>query len=179
MTQRFPNSSTRLLGVFSIAVKVTRLNYPIGAKSNLPDYIKKSKCINGLEDVKNNLCFCACVAMAEGCRKDWCTASARTLFKAFYGNENVIDYVGFDYVNELEKYETSNTKYAINIVSYDEDHSIEYVKRSDFNTERKPIYLNLYSDHFSYITSLEKLAKMYVCSRCSAKLQKCITGETY
>ena len=179
MTQRFPNSSTRLLGVFSMAVKVTRLDYPIGAKNDLPDYIKKSKFINGLEDVKNNLCFWACVAMAEGCRKDRCTASARTLFKAFYGNENVIDYAGFDYVNELEKYETSNTKYAINIVSYDEDHSIEYVKRSDFNTERKPIYLNLYSDHFSYITSLEKLAKMYVCSRCSAKFAKNVLLERH
>ena len=74
-----------------------------------------------------------------------------------------------------------NDKYAINIVSYFEDGSIEYVRKSEFNakveppshasstTGRKQIYLNLYLDHFSYIPNLEKLAKMYICNRCSAK----------
>jgi hypothetical protein len=72
-------------------------------------------------------------------------------------------------VNELDQYENFNKKYAINIVTYDEDGSIEYIRKSQLNTERIPLYLNLYLDHFSYIPSLEKLSKMYVCNRCSAK----------
>ena len=51
--------------------------------------------------------------------------------------------------------------------------SIQYVRRSEFNTDVDPnrtsIYLNLYLDHFSYIPNLEKLAKMYICNRCSSK----------
>ena len=38
-------------------------------------------------------------------------------------------------------------------------------------TERTPIYLNLYLDHFSYITNLTKLAKLYLCARCSHKFR--------
>ena len=79
--------------------------------------------------------------------------------------------MGFDYINELESYENFDTVHAINIVKYFDDGSIEYVKKSSFNSERKPIYLNLYLDHFSYITNLQKLVKMYVCNRCSSKFR--------
>ena len=62
-------------------------------------------------------------------------------------------------------------KYAINIISYYEDDSVQYVRRAEFNDEptRTPIYFNLYLDHFSYIPNLDKLAKMYICNRCSSK----------
>ena len=69
-------SKTRLIGVYSMAVKVIRLDYPIGSKIQLPDYIKKSNFICGLEDVENNLCFWACLALAEGCTKNRCTKKA-------------------------------------------------------------------------------------------------------
>ncbi len=164
-------TKTRLIGVYSMAVKVVRLDYPIGTKTQLPDYIKKSNFIIGLEDVENNFCFWACLALAEGCTKNRYITKARELFNKFY-RKNVKkfdDYNGFDFVNELDKYEAFNTKYAINIVSYDEDGSIQYVRRSEFNPDRTSIYLNLYLDHFSYIPNLEKLAKMYICNRCSSK----------
>ena len=162
-------TKTRLIGVYSMAVKVIRLDYPIGAKTQLPNYIKKSNHIIGLENVENNLCFWACLALAEGCTKNRYTNKAKELFNKFYRKQNFDNYKGFDFVNELDKYEAFNTKYAINIVTYNEDGSIEYVRRSEFNQERTPVYLNLYLDHFSYIPNLEKLAKMYICNRCSSK----------
>src|SRR5271165_3479535 len=151
-----------------MAVKVIRLDYPIGAKIQLPDYIKKSNYIIGLEDVENNFCFWACLALAEGCTKNRYITKAKELFNNFY-TKNVIkfgDYKGFDIAHELDKYEAFNTKYAINIVSYNEDGSIEYVRRSELNSEsdardltagarkitegiepaRTSIYLNLYLD---------------------------------
>ncbi|HLX53642.1 MAG TPA: hypothetical protein VKR58_06860, partial [Aquella sp.] len=171
LTAKFPDTKTRLLGVYSMSIKVIRLDYPIGAKIQLPDYIKKSSFIIGLEDAENNLCFWACLAIAEGCTKNRYITKARELFNQFYKTnmKKFDDYKGFDFVNELDKYEAFNTKYAINIVNYNEDGSVEYVRRSDFNGDRTPIYLNLYFDHFSYIGNLEKLAKMYVCNRCSSK----------
>ena len=61
-------------------------------------------------------------------------------------------------------------KYAINVVNYVLDNKrkyIEYVRKSPENENRQPIYLNLYLDHFSYITNIEKLANLYLCNRCS------------
>src|SRR5271165_6454287 len=165
LAERFPDTKTRMIGVYSMAVKVVRLYYPIGSKIKLPEYIKKSKLIVGLEDVDNNLCFWACLALAEGVRNDRYIRKSKELYASFYKNETFRNYEGFDYVNELDEYEWFNEKYAINIVSYDEDQSIEYVRKSEFNHLRIKIYLNLYLGHFSYITNLEKLAKMYVCNR--------------
>jgi hypothetical protein len=173
LANKFPDTKTRLIGVYSMAVKVIRLDFPIGAKIQLPNYIKKSNHIIGLEDVDNNFCFWACLALAEGCTKNRYTKKAKELFNKFYKTnlKQFDDYKGFDFVNELDKYEAFNTKYAINIVNYYEDGSIEYVRRSEFNDEstRTSIYLNLYLDHFSYVPNLDKLAKKYVCNRCSAK----------
>ena len=123
LASKFPDTKTRLIGVYSMAVKVVRLDYPIGTKTQLPDYIKKSNFIIGLEDVENNFCFWACLALAEGCTKNRYIIKAKELFNKFY-RKNVKkfdDYNGFDFVNELDKYEAFNTKYAINIVSYNED----------------------------------------------------------
>src|SRR5271165_5311205 len=81
---KFKNSNTRLIGVYSMAVKVIRLDYPIGANIQLPDYIKKSNYIIGLEDVDNNFCFWACLALAEGCTKSRYITKAKELFNNFY-----------------------------------------------------------------------------------------------
>ena len=169
VAEKFNDTKTRLIGVYSMAVKVIRLDYPIGSKIKLPEYLKTCKNIIGLENVDNNLCFWVCLALAEGCRRDRYISKAKELFNKFYINKTVDDYGGFDFVNELDKYEAFNTKYAINIVSYYEDETIEYVRRSEFNANRASIYFNLHLDHFSYIPNLEKLAKMYICNRCSAK----------
>src|SRR5206468_831592 len=118
LTEKFPDSKTMLIGVYSMAVKVIRLDYPIGSKIQLPDYIRNSKFIVGLENADNNLCFWACMALADGARIDRYISKAKQLFNKFYTDKTVNDYKGFDFVNELEKYEAFNTKYAINIISY-------------------------------------------------------------
>src|SRR5271169_467143 len=84
LTMKFPDNKTRLLGVYSMAVKVIRLDFPIGAKIQLPNYIKNSNYIIGLEDPDNNLCFWACLALAEGCTKSRYTKNAKELFNDFY-----------------------------------------------------------------------------------------------
>ncbi|ULT87159.1 hypothetical protein L3Y34_006741 [Caenorhabditis briggsae] len=171
LTNRFPDSSTRLVGVYAMAAKITRLDFPIGAPINLPQYILNSTSIISLQNVDNNLCFWYCVAVAdEECRKDRASRKAKELFKNFYGTKKrVTDYVGFDYVNELDRYEKFNEKYAINIVSYYEDGTIPYIRKSSFNDSRKPIYLNLYLNHFSYITDFSKLSSIFLCQRCGKK----------
>ena len=141
-------------------------------KLSYRNILKTCKNIIGLENVDNNLCFWACLALAEGCRRDRYISKAKELYNSFYRSNPLENYEGFDFINELDEYETFNTKYAINIISYYEDGSVEYIRRSKFNPDRVAIYLNLYLDHFSYIPNFEKLAKKYICSRCSAKFQR-------
>ena len=175
LTRQFPDSHTTLIGVYAMAVKITRLDFPIGSKIVLPQYIKGCQYIISLEDVNNNnMCFWSCMALANGCRKDRYIKKANTLFTEFYNGRKTripTDYVGFDYVNELSQYEKFDTKHAINIISYYEDETISYIRKSSFNETRIPIYLNLYLDHFSYITDLQQLAKVYLCKRCSMKFR--------
>jgi len=84
LAQQFPDTKTRLVGIFSMGVKVTSLDFPIGSNISLPGYIRKSKYIVGLEDLKNNLCFWACIALATGARRDRYLKKAKELFVNFY-----------------------------------------------------------------------------------------------
>ena len=148
-----------------MSVKITRLDFAIGGKVTLPNYIKTSPFIISLEEANNNMCFWACMALARGSRRDRYTKTANELFTAFYyGRKTRVpsDYKGFDYVNELERYEQWDTTHAINIVSYYDTESLAYIRKSPFNESRTPIYLYLYLKHFSYITDVEKLAKLYI-----------------
>ena len=112
-----------------MAVKVVRLDYPIGSKVKLPNYITLSKQIISLENTDNNLCFWACIALADGSRRDRYITKATELFHKYYKNKLIDDQDGFDYVNELDTYEMFNDKYTINVVSYFEDRYIQYVKK--------------------------------------------------
>ena len=167
----FSDSSTRLVGVYAMAIKIVMLDYPVGSNIQLPKYIKSSKYIVSLDKVENNFCAWACFAIINGARKDRYLSTAKELFATFYGlNKNETEdrmskYPGFDYINELEKYEETG-KYAINIISFNEDESIKYIRKSKFNDIREAKYLNLYENHFSVVTDLFKLAKSYVCTNC-------------
>src|SRR6478609_6227683 len=132
VTNQFPDSQTQLLGVYAMAVKITRLDFPIGARISLPDYIKSSRNIIALEEVDNNMCFWACIALAKGCRKDRYVKKANELFTEFYKcrkTRTPAVYSGFDYINELDRYEQFDTAYAINIVSLYDDETITYIRK--------------------------------------------------
>ena len=159
-----PNTQTKLIGIYAMSIKLTLLSYAIGAKVDLPNYILKSKWINSLTDVENNMCFWACLALMKGCRKDRYKKEMKELFIENYKSYNH-NYPGFDYVSELDKLETNMT-YAINIVNFKEDGEIEYVKKSNYNYTRKAKYINLCQNHFSYITNFENLGKIFTCAVC-------------
>ena len=122
----FSESSTRLVGVYAMAVKIIRLDYPVGSNIQLPEYIQSSRFIISLDKVENNLCAWACFAIINGARRDRYMKQAKELFGSFYGlnkkqtEDKIRNYPGFDYINELDKYEAT-TKYAINIICYNED----------------------------------------------------------
>jgi len=78
------------------------------------------------------------------------------------------DYSGFDYINELDKVE-KRTDFAINIVNFKKNGKIQYIIKFDYNDTKTLQYLNLYQNHFSYITNCKKLSKIFTCSKCGYK----------
>jgi hypothetical protein len=180
-------SKDKVIGVFSMAIKTIKMDLPIGCTSIvLPDYIMNSHYMNSLNDISNNLCFFACIALAEGCRRDRFMNKTKEIFQKFYGGLKTIEnYEGIQCFyqqgnkwiqddSEISKYEQIDTRYAINIYNVFEDHSCTEIRRSVFNPqdpadpqpdERKPIYLNLYLNHFSYITDPNQILG-FRCSMC-------------
>ena len=182
------SSSSKLIGVFSMAVKIIRLDQPIGCtKINLPDWILNSNYIISLSNIENNLCFFACIALAENCRRDRFTGRCIKLFYEFYGKNNITteklrNYEGIKYEenlgwimdDEIYKYELMDKRFAINIYRLYEDCSCCVLRKSSFNPkdlekpkngERIPIFLNLYQGHFSYISNTRPIFK-YRCKCC-------------
>jgi len=67
LDQDLPDTQTQLIGVYSMGVNIYNLNYPVGTAINLPNYVLKSRKINSLNTVENDLCFWACCALMHGC----------------------------------------------------------------------------------------------------------------
>ena len=162
-----------------MAIKIVKMDLPIGCNNvQLPDYITNSNYMNSLNNISNNLCFFGCIALAEECRRDRYMNRARELFHNFYrGSKQEGNYEGIQCFyqegnkwvqddSEISKYELVDTRFAINIYNVFEDHSCHEIIRSPHNPEdpknpkpgeRKPIYLNLYLNHFSYITDPDQI----------------------
>ena len=90
----------RLIGIYAMGIRMTLLDYPIRSKVNLPEYIVKSNFIISLDNVENNMCFWACLALIKGARKNEYTKLIKQLFSKNYNCYNN-NYLEFDYVNEL------------------------------------------------------------------------------
>jgi len=66
LDQELPDNQSQLIGVYSLGVKKFSLDYPVGSSINLLNYILKSRKINSLNTVENNMCFWAFCALMHG-----------------------------------------------------------------------------------------------------------------
>jgi len=149
-------------------VKIYNLSYLIGTCINLPPHIINSRHIISLDTVKNNMCFWACCALMHGYKKDAYIKIMKKLFIKYYGTYNN-NYKGFDYIYELPKLEDT-FEFAKNIILFNSDESIKYIYKSPHSTKLQK-YINLFENHFSYITVIDKLGKLYICTNCGSKFR--------
>jgi len=168
LDQLLPNTQSELIGVYSMMVKTYDLSYLIGTCIDLPSYVTKSRYIISLSTVENNMCFWACCALMYGYKKDAYVKKMKEIFTKYYGKYNN-NYKGFDYVNELPKFENT-FEFGINIIKYNSDNSMRYIYRSAHSTKNQT-YINLYNNHFSYVNDINKLAKLYCCENCGANFR--------
>jgi len=128
------------MGVYSLGVKIYTLGYKVGTCINLPDHIIKSRRIISLDNVESNMCFWACCALMLGEKKDSLIKKMKQLFIKYYGLYNN-NHKGFDYINELPKFEDT-FEYGINIIKYKSDESIKYIYKSKYPNKLQK-YINL------------------------------------
>ena len=74
---------------------------------------------------------------------------------------------------ELDMLEEVETEFniTINVYALQEDKSAKVVRLSDRNDE-DVMHLNIYENHFSYITKFEAFAKKFQCPTCSRLIRK-------
>ena len=164
-----PSSGWVLAGLTNITYIITQMKeVPLGTVIELPSYIKNSKSMYSLtknyrgKPYKDNDCFFRCLSLHQGALisgLEKLTKKLKTEFEEHIG-EKLDNGITLDHIPAVEiKYQV-----AINILSLKEDGNADvvYLSRLDF----KPMYINLYEKHCSYIHNYEKFANRFRCSEC-------------
>jgi hypothetical protein len=148
----------------------------IGSKISLPEYIKNSKSIVGFENVDNNLCFWYCLAYHKnpGTRIDRLSLKVKSLFKQYYQSYPTNDYNGV----ELDELDGIEEHFQVKINVYSWNNKVIDMERHSSKLLTSIINLNLYSEsqtqryHFSYITNLNNLTRVFRCPNCNVLLSE-------
>ena len=143
---------------------------------------------------RDNLCFFRCLALHKGHHRMALETAAKSSFRQ-YTKECISDFKGvpFSKLNDLEQlfevnvvvYELAEVKIEDECNSENESEieddssetqsnspessSVEVagrIVRRSLDRYQSTMYLNLYENHFSYITDMDKYAKSYMCQKC-------------
>ena len=143
---------------------------PIGnPPTDLPDYIKKSKSINalthdrrGYHTFKDNKCFFRCLALHRGAKISGLERLTNRLITNFENHTEKSFKNGVN-INHLPAIEVF-FHVSVNVYSLGEDGSADIIYLSKLPYE--PMHINLYRNHFSYITKFKTYAKRFQCQMC-------------
>ena len=163
----FPDSKAKLIAIMSCYIKTFNLEQNIGACIELPEYILKNRCLYSLKDAKNNMCFWDCVGIHISKKRNGFMKASKSAFIEFY-EEYDKNYKGFDFVNELDRFEDVFS-IGVNIYEYNGE-DVKFVRRC-LKEDVEIMNINLYLNHFSYICNIDKLCKKYVCENCGHSFQ--------
>ena len=171
-----PSSGWVLVGLPNVEIRLIRiLGMVIGAGIQLPDHIKKSRSIVSLthdnrhgHDFNDNLCLFRCLALHFGGAMHNLEQPAKHL------KEQLEKYTGKSFDKGVQVSMLTSVelcfKIAVNVYSLQEDKTAQVSRISNLDTN--VMHLNLYENHFSYISKFKSYAKKYQCPNCSRILYK-------
>ncbi|KAI8517751.1 hypothetical protein Bbelb_037680 [Branchiostoma belcheri] len=153
-------------------------DHPIGAFDELPDFIRHSRAIIGLDSgahgqYKDNLCFFRCLAVHRaGAWHRNIEKPAKELFQAYleFSGKTRKEFKGVT-LGELTVLEALfHTNIYVYSLRKDTDGSVfaELVRRPVMKFQ-DTMYLNLYANHLSYIKDFNSYSKSWSCQVCSRK----------
>ena len=170
----YPNTKFVYVKTTNVGFYLTKLlGNPIGSQVELPTYLKCNKGLISLvtsaaykagKSYSDNLCFFRALALFRGFNIRGLENETKRLLKTYCEKAmiNPKEFKGI-YLTDLE--ELSRTfGVAINVYFQKPNRDTELV----FRTIRQDniLYLNLYHNHFSYISDFQKYSNRYRCTKC-------------
>ena len=166
-----PSSQWVLAGLTNIEIYIFDMkDVPIGnPPTDLPGYIKKSKSINALthdrrghHTFKDNKCFFRCLALHRGAKITGLELLTNRLMTDFENHTEKSFKNGVN-ISHLPAIEVL-FHVSVNVYSLGEDGSADIIYLSKLPYE--PMHINIYRNHFSYITKFKTYAKRFQCQMC-------------
>ena len=169
----YPSTKFVFVKTTNVVFYLTRLvGTPIGATVDLPDYLKNNKGLVSLVRSANNkkklysdnLCFFRCLALFNGFPIRGLENETKHLFRV-YCEQALLDPAEFDGIL-LDQLEDASRIFGvgINVYHQKENRETEIIFRS--LKQDNILYLNLFADHFSYISDFSKYCNSYKCIKC-------------
>ena len=170
--QQRPNSKWVYNVVTNVIFSLTFLDFPIGSRVALPDYLMNHRSIIALARDRNNnkpcddnLCFFRALAIHNGCHSKNLEKAAKEYFRRYLTASGIKErcFEGID----LEEVPDMEVLYKVNVTIYclDEQGQATLISRSHRRFD-STLYLNLFENHFSYITDIKNYCKSFECGRC-------------
>jgi hypothetical protein len=147
-------------------------DHPIAAKVVLPDHILKNKAVVSLVGgshgpYTDNLCFFLCLTVHRGAPVKDVEVQAKTYYRQYLQQQDMTpadfkgvtldDLVVFEQIFSLNVYDVQEKEAG--------DIAARLVRRSPYKYD-DTMNLNLYEQHFSYVSNMEKYSHSYLCLKC-------------
>ena len=169
-----PNSQWTVVKITNATFFTFKLTgIPIGAPLELPPHLANNTGLYSLTKnrrslpYKDNLCFFRCLSLHQGSPVFGLEKKTHELFEVFREKASIKlkskEFPGIT-VDQLEDI-SRIFDVGINVFEQDESGKTDSVFRSIKESD-KPLNLNLYGNHFSYIKNLDMYSKCYRCKSC-------------
>lgn len=168
----YPSTKFLYIKTTNVVFFLTKMiGNPIGSGINLPDYLKRNKGLFSLvkspqtkKVYNDNLCFFRALSLSNGFKVDRLEKETKRLFKS-YCHQVSVDPAEFKGIC-LDELEDLSRIFDIGINVYHQKMNRE--TELIFRTIKQDniLYLNLFNDHFSYISDFAKYCNTYKCAKC-------------
>ena len=167
-----PNSKWVFHLITNMIVTLHFLDFPIGSRVHLPDYILKHRCIISLardshhnKPYDDNLCFFRALALHRGSHPRNLERAAKEYFSRYLAASGIkqreFEGVQLSDLSDLEILFETN----FNVYSLEENSQARLIVRSHRRFD-STLFLNLFENHFSLITDIKGYCKSFECGRC-------------
>ena len=162
-----PSSGWILASITNVQAKIIDLPGALIGRGPLPPFIRESRSIVGLTHVggkeyADNLCVFRCLALHLGASKEGLEKHTQSLlqeFEKFRGK----NYQGGITLFDIPLLEI-HFKLPINVYCLNESGTVDTLYLS--TQSGIPLYINLYENHFSYISRIQSYGKNFRCEEC-------------
>ena len=165
------NTKWKLRAITNLCLFIFRLlEIPIGSKTPLPLYIKKNQGLTHLHSKTSSLCIFECLALFQ--KKENPLEASKVLCEE-YTKDSWIKFTGIT-LNELYHFERYfKVRVMVYTLTKSSNNKIiaKLLRQSTCSATFPKMFVNLYENHFSFISNFSLFCKWLTCSICKANFK--------